>query len=54
MKDFWFIIICAFHILGLDNDMIKVQTQKFRLFVFVLTVIPVFVYFCFNKEVFSH
>ena len=54
MKDFWFIIICAFHMLGLDNYVIKVQTQKFRSFVFVLTVIPVFVYFCFNKEVFSH
>ena len=31
--------------------MTKVQTQKFRSFGFVLTLITVFVYFCFNKDV---
>ena len=46
--------VYTFHILGLDNYVIKVQTQKFRSFGFVLTLITVFVYFCFNKDVFSH
>ena len=58
MKDYWLImnswllINCAFHILRLDDYVIKVQTQQFHSFVVILAFIPEFVQFCFNKEVF--
>ena len=58
MKDYWLkmnswlLINCAFHILRLDDYVIKVQTQQFHSFVVILAFIPEFVQFCFNKEVF--
>ena len=48
------LIICAFHIFGLDDYVIKVQTQQFHSFVVILTFIPEFSQFCFKIEGFIH
>ena len=48
------LIICAVHIFGLDDYVIKVQTQQFHSYVVILTFIPEFAQFCFKIEGFIH